>query len=63
MLEDKELVVQEKADLVDKIDTLVDFINSEGFSEIHDNEQDRLRRQLVAMTEYADILEERISNF
>jgi hypothetical protein len=56
-------VIQEQEELISKITKLSEFINGKNFSTINNDEQDRLKRQRIAMTEYADILEERISNF
>lgn len=56
-------VITEKSDLDEKIGKLKTFIDSSLFINIDFEEQDRLRRQLVAMEEYSGILSERISAF
>ena len=56
-------VVAEREELVEKIGRLSAFVNSDAFGAVDANEQDRLQRQLLCMTEYADILTERVSNF
>lgn len=60
----KQRVIGEKAVLDDKISKLNGFINSENFNSFCDeSEQNRLKKQLHFMSEYSDILLERIENF
>jgi hypothetical protein len=58
-------VVEEKQDLDDRLSRLRDFISTAGgvFKSLSDAEKDRLRRQEKAMTEYSNILQERVENF
>ena len=56
-------VVVEKQGLDEKIDRLIAFMGARAFSGLTEAEQDRLRRQLGAMSEYSAILGERISCF
>lgn len=57
-------VVEEKAQLDDKIHKLGEFIEDDPvFFDIDPEEQNRLERQLDAMTEYSEILRERIECF
>jgi len=58
----QERVVQEKAELDEKIDKLVSFMNS-ALAVVPFEEWERLKRQYVAMTEYSLILGERIAAF
>jgi hypothetical protein len=56
----QERVVMERELLNDKIGNLTAFLSSEKFGELPEAEQDRLTRQLDAMTTYRSILSERI---
>lgn len=56
-------VVEEKAELDDKLGKLVEFIQSGVFSTIDPFEQVNLRDQSRAMAEYSRILGVRIANF
>jgi hypothetical protein len=59
-------VVDEQAELDDKIVKLTEFINcnfSDLFKALPDDEQRRLRSQKNAMETYSQILGERIDNF
>ena len=57
-------VVDEAKELMIKIEALTNFIiNNSIFHSLSENEQSRLRRQLIVMIDYHDILEERIINF
>lgn len=60
----QERVVTEKSELSEKVDKLRCFIGDNPiFYTLMGSEQDRLKRQLVAMTEYLSILNERIAAF
>ena len=59
----QERVVVEKAELDAKCDKLRTFITGDVFKTLDDDEQNRLTRQLEVMTEYSQILEDRIENF
>ncbi len=63
MKEYQQRVVDELAELRIKTDKLEAFIGGPAFGEVHLDEQHRLHRQLVAMKEYARVLEERIEYF
>lgn len=56
-------VVKEKDDLVQRINALSAFITSPLFKSVNEVEQDRLRKQEVAMAALADILCDRINSF
>lgn len=57
-------VVNEKAELDDKIAKLKEFIDSSAiFASLHSDEKERLVRQHSCMTEYSEILSERIAAF
>jgi len=57
-------VIQEKKQLDEKIQALVKFIcSSPVFDSLDENEKNKLRDQRDAMTEYSDILGDRISSF
>lgn len=57
----KQRVLTEKDELNDKIGKLAAFLSSEQFAALPEAEQDRLTRQLDAMTAYRSILTERIN--
>lgn len=55
-------VIEERDDLSVKLGNLCSFLeNSEIFDELDDDEKERLTAQREIMSEYLDILEERIS--
>jgi hypothetical protein len=56
-------VVNERADLDQKIAALQDFISGERFVNVREAEQERLKKQFNAMREYSRILGERIVGF
>lgn len=60
----KQRVLNERADLSGKVQRLADFITLErsGFRKLPTAEKNRLRRQLEAMLDYKQILEERIDS-
>jgi hypothetical protein len=59
----QERVIAERDELNTRLRKLGSFIDSEKFETVHVDERRRLLRQLVAMREYFDVLNERISNF
>lgn len=59
----QERVVAEKKELDDKLNKLSDFIESEKFDDLDENEQDRLTMQYDIMQLYSNILETRIKYF
>jgi len=63
MLAFRERVVNEKTELDEKINKLCVFETTLTFQNLPHDEQDRLRRQRLVMTEYSNILRERITNF
>ena len=63
MQEFQERVVKEKAELDEKLAKLRLFFTSEIFYTLSDEEQERLNRQENAMTEYSEVLGERINAF
>ena len=56
-------VVDEKAELDDKIEKLAKFVYGDTFTNVETDERVRLYRQLVVMKHYAKILGERIAAF
>lgn len=56
-------VIDEKKELDGKLNRLKAFFDTKLFNELPSAEQSRLRRQLLAMTKYSRILEERIIAF
>lgn len=56
-------VVEEKRELLTKVEALGKFLGTPVFAGLPYEEQSRMRRQLGVMQEYADILEARIKNF
>lgn len=63
MLPHQQRVVTEKDELEDKLTKLVAFFETDFFSKIEKDEQERLKRQSGFMQSYLEVLEERISNF
>lgn len=65
MLPHQQRVVDEKLELDRKIGKLDDFISYSNplFSKLSEKEQQRLCRQFDVMSEYSDILAERINAF
>lgn len=59
----QERVVSEKAELDAKLERLSAFIGGTQFSALDGEEQVRLNRQRDAMTEYSNILSQRIAAF
>lgn len=60
----KQRVINEKEDLDTKLNSLTSFTRfNELFHELNPAEQMRLRRQVLAMAEYSNILGERIEAF
>ncbi|EJD6037775.1 hypothetical protein M0J18_RS04915 [Morganella morganii] len=56
-------VVDEKAELDDKISKLTAFTGGDIFKSIHQEDQDLLIDQLSLMAKYSQVLEKRISRF
>lgn len=56
-------VVQERAELIEKISKLSAFLDGDRFLELPDAERERLLRQNRIMREYAGVLAERIACF
>lgn len=59
----QERVVTEKKSLDEKLFQLKGFLETDVFEDLDSAEQERLRCQVVAMTAYSDILQERIAAF
>jgi hypothetical protein len=53
-------LLNERADLRDKLDKLMSFINCEAFPCVPSAERDRLKRQANHMGEYLNVLNERV---
>ncbi|HDU8496885.1 TPA: hypothetical protein RG419_003582 [Morganella morganii] len=56
-------VVDEKAELDDKISKLTVFTGGDIFKSIHQEDQDLLIDQLSLMAKYSQVLQKRISRF
>ncbi len=56
-------VVDEKAELDERIENLGDFCNTPIFASLEQVEQNRLNRQFMIMELYAQVLGERIAEF
>jgi hypothetical protein len=56
-------VIQEEADLSDKIDRLIVFTKQSVFESLPQSEQNLLREQLDYMTQYHDVLKRRVQIF
>jgi hypothetical protein len=63
MLEFQDRVIQEKAELSDKLDKLEAFEGGRVYNSLPPAEQSRLTRQLWIMRLYEQVLAERISAF
>jgi len=61
MEEYQQCVIDEKKDLDNKIERLIDFISGNIFKEVSIPEQRRLIRQKGIMELYSDVLNERIT--
>jgi hypothetical protein len=51
---------EEQLELLDKTNRLFSFIASDIFKTISNNQQELLEKQLKIMTDYCDVLEERL---
>ena len=56
-------VIHEKVELDEKIGRLRDFIGTQVFDKLEEAEQWRLRKQIIAMDQYSEILRQRIAAF
>ena len=56
-------VVEEKKELDDKVEKLAAFLQTDMFGNLPDEEQARMTRQKEAMSEYSNVLGERIAAF
>jgi hypothetical protein len=56
-------VIDEKNELDDKLNKLINFFSNPIFESLKNEEKSRLRKQAGIMTDYFDILNERISSF
>jgi hypothetical protein len=63
MLPFQQRVVDERNELVDKLQKLMAFIRGPLFANVDPAEQERLNRQSKLMDEYSGVLAERISEF
>lgn len=57
----KDRLMKEHADLCEKRERLVGFIGGEIYGHLDSSEQNRLMTQVVIMSQYKDILQERIT--
>lgn len=56
-------VIDERHELIFKVDKLAEFLRGEIFKGLPSDEQERLTRQHRIMSEYDAVLKERIANF
>lgn len=56
-------VLQEKCELDERIEKLRAFIGTGVFDKLKEAEQWRLRKQIIAMDQYSEILRQRIAAF
>lgn len=63
MQEHQKRVVTEKEELDGKLTKLIGFFETPLFAGLDEAEQDRLKRQSAAMTDYSVVLGERINAF
>ena len=59
----QERVVQEKAELDEKLERLLAFLKGSIVKSLNGDEQYRLSKQAALMKEYSDVLAERIAAF
>lgn len=59
----EERVVQEREELQDKLDKLSAFFDSKIYDMLSQDKRNRLLRQHGHMSDYRDVLDERIANF
>ena len=59
----QERVIEEAEQLLDRITKLRNFIVTNTFDLLHIDERNRLHAQVAAMTDYHNILRERIQHF
>lgn len=59
----QERVVAERAELHERLEKLVAFVNDERFGSLDHDEQRRMQRQVRAMCDYREVLDERIAAF
>ena len=59
----QERVVTERQDVLTKMQLLSDFIDSDFFKTLQDEDRDLLRIQFVFMTNYEMVLDQRIKRF
>lgn len=63
LLPHQQRVVQEKAELIDKITKLHAFFKTSAFEDLEQEDQNLLNEQSQIMMNYADILFQRINRF
>lgn len=63
MQEHQKRVVAEKEELDGRLTKLIAFFDTAIFAGLDSEEQDRMRRQSAAMTDYSVVLGERIAAF
>jgi hypothetical protein len=63
MLDYQQRVVDEKKELDDKIQRLDEFLAGNTYKTLSEGERQRLARQLAAMSDYSQVLFERIAAF
>jgi hypothetical protein len=56
-------VVEERVELMVKLDKLVTFLKGDVFHGLPEDEQERLTRQHKIMSDYSEVLAERIVHF
>lgn len=63
MLPHQQRVIDEKTALDEKIAKLTSFLSTQTFADLHPIDKAMLKRQLLVMTEYSQILFDRINRF
>ncbi len=56
-------VIDEQADLIEKIIKLIEFTGAEVFAGLSDSDRDLLTAQLAVMVSYNQLLSQRIARF
>lgn len=63
VLPHQQRVIDERAELENRLDKLTGFLATATFEALPDDEQERLLRQSGIMIQYSDVLAERIAAF
>lgn len=63
MMAHQERVIEERRELVEKLEKLKAFFSSPVYDKLETDEQARLQEQSVYMDQYAEVLQRRIAAF